>query len=150
MSEETAARADAGTEMVFKASSVMGILCATLIGLVVALRAGIILAFGPRPYNVFMFVLTACFFTVLCLELWKYELRLSAGTLTYQRLGIKRVISAAEVRSARWSWLQTLHVTHDSQGRILHTKVRCGMMRSQDRRWLVSALREVWPDVFPE
>ena len=150
MSEDTAVEADAGTEMVFRMSLAHGVLGTAMCASGIVLISMIIAVAGPGLLNVYSLICMSFAFVGLCLDILTYECRFSGGTLTYQRFWWRRVIEAGQVHSAKWAYYKTLRITYEREGKIRRVKIRCGFMRSQDWRRLRSALREAWPDKFPE
>jgi len=150
MSEDTAVEADAGAEMVFRMSLTMAVLCiAMCVPSLVIISMAIAFA-GPELLSVYGLICVSFAFVQLCLDILTYECRFSGDTLTYQRFWWRRVIKAELVHSAKWVFPQTLRITYEREGKSRRARIRCGFMRSKDRRRLWSALSEAWPDKFPE
>ncbi len=150
MSEDTAAHADAGTEMVFRTSRARRAFKAAVFLALWAAFLYVVVQRRPEAALIIVFVCYSLTATFMVLNSWRSGVGVSEDGLKLIYPLRKHLIPARDLGAARMTRHGDLKIAFEYQGRILCLRIsRMGIGRSERQR-LFNAIRELWPGIITE
>ncbi len=136
-----------GRTLVIRPSRKKTVLIVALIGLWTLAPIFALLQPGPHPLVLMVLLFQLCLLMMFYLGIRRQEVWISTSMLTVYSMVGKRVIPACDLRYMKMRLFRILTVAYEDDGQTRKAKIRCNLMSFGDEQRLLSAFRELYPEI---